>query len=387
MLFDPIQIRTLSLANRTVMSPMTRSRAVDNNTPNALMAEYYGQRATAGLIITEGTSPSPNGVGYPRIPGLYNAQHVAGWKLVTDAVHAKGGKIVVQLMHTGRVTHTDNLPAGAEVVAPTTAVCPGEMYTDKSGKQLPYSVPRAMTEADIQHAVDEYVQSAKLAIEAGFDGIELHAANGYLIEQFLNGNVNTRTDRYGDSAENRNRFALDVAKATAAAIGADKVGIRLSPYGVFNGTGTFEGVDAQYKSLVEGLSELKLLYLHVLDHSAMGAPKVPDAIKAALRAAFDGPFIAAGGFDHRSAETGARRQDSRPDRLRPPVPRQSGSGGTPEEGRADERDEDGLGLHAGPAGLHRLSDVEVTRRPRAGDAARMARSTPLARRAGLPALA
>lgn len=302
MLFDPIQIRKLSLANRTVMSPLTRSRAVEHNTPNALMAEYYAQRACAGLIITEGTSPSPNGLGYPRIPGLFNAAHVAGWKLVTEAVHAKGGKIVVQLMHTGRVTHVDNLPAGAEVVAPTTAVCPGEMYTDKSGGLQPYSVPRAMTEADIAHAVAEYAQSARLAIEAGFDGIELHAANGYLIEQFLNGNVNTRTDGYGGSPEGRNRFALEVARATTAAIGADKVGIRLSPYGVFNGTGSFADVDAQYTALAEALSGLGLLYLHVLDHSAMGAPAVPAGIKAALRKAFDGPFIAAGGFDHGSAE-------------------------------------------------------------------------------------
>jgi N-ethylmaleimide reductase len=302
MLFDPIRIRGLALSNRTVMSPMTRSRAVEHNTPNALMAEYYGQRATAGLIVTEGTSPSPNGLGYPRIPGLFNAQHVAGWRLVTDAVHAKGGRIVVQLMHTGRVTHIDNLPAGAEVLAPTSAVCPGEMYTDQSGGTQPHSVPRAMTEADIANAVGEYVQSATLAIDAGFDGIELHAANGYLIEQFLNGNVNTRTDGYGETAEGRNCFALEVARATTAAIGADKVGIRLSPYGVFNGTGSFEGVDAQFRALVDGLSGLGLLYIHVLDHSAMGAPAVPDEIKAALRHAFDGPFIAAGGFDHGSAE-------------------------------------------------------------------------------------
>jgi N-ethylmaleimide reductase len=301
MLFDPIQIRTLPLANRAVMSPMTRSRAVEANTPNALMAEYYGQRADAGLIVTEGTSPSPNGLGYARIPGLFNAQHVAGWKLVTDAVHAKGGKIVVQLMHTGRVTHVANLPAGGEIVAPTAAVCPGQMYTDSQGMQ-DHGVPRAMTEGDIAHAVAEYAQSARLAIDAGFDGIELHAANGYLIEQFLNPNVNTRTDRYGGSPENRNRFALEVARATTAAIGADKVGIRLSPYGVFNGTGPFPEVDAQYKALAEGLSGLGLLYVHVLDHSAMGAPAVPAQIKASLRQAFDGPFIAAGGFNHGSAE-------------------------------------------------------------------------------------
>ena len=301
MLFDPIQVRTLSLANRMVMSPMTRSRAVEANTPNALMAEYYAQRASAGLIVTEGTSPSPNGLGYARIPGLFNAEQVAGWKLVTDAVHAKGGKIVVQLMHTGRVTQAGNLPAGAEVVGPDARVCPGEMYTDANG-MLPHTAPRPMTEADIAHAVGEYAKSATLAIEAGFDGIELHAANGYLIEQFLNSNVNQRTDRYGGSPENRNRFALEVARATTAAIGADKVGIRLSPYGVFNGTGPFADVDAQYKALAEGLSGLGLLYVHVLDHSAMGAPAVPAEIKTALRAAFDGPFILAGGFDHGSAE-------------------------------------------------------------------------------------
>jgi N-ethylmaleimide reductase len=301
MLFDPIQIRTLQLANRTVMSPMTRSRAVDANTPNALMAEYYAQRASAGLIVTEGTSPSANGLGYARIPGLFNAEQAAGWKLVTDAVHAKGGKIVVQLMHTGRVTQVANLPAGAEVVGPDDRVCPGEMYVDGQGMK-PHTAPRPMTEADIATAVGEYATSARLAIEAGFDGIELHAANGYLIEQFLNPNVNRRTDGYGGTPDNRNRFALEVARATAAAIGADKVGIRLSPYGVFNGTGAFPEVEAQYKALVEGLSKLGLLYVHVLDHSAMGAPAVPTEIKAALRKAFDGPFIAAGGFDHGSAE-------------------------------------------------------------------------------------
>ena len=301
MLFDPTRIRNLSLANRTVMSPMTRSRAVEANTPNALMAEYYGQRATAGLIVTEGTSPSPNGLGYARIPGLFDAQQVAGWRLVTDAVHAQGGKIVVQLMHTGRVSHAANLPAGAEVVGPGPEACPGQMYTDSQGMQ-DHTAPRPMAEADIAKAVAEYAQSARLAIEAGFDGIELHAANGYLIEQFLNPNVNKRGDGYGGSPENRNRFALEVARATAEAIGADKVGIRLSPYGVFNGTGPFAEVDAQYKALVEGLSGLGLLYIHVLDHSAMGAPPVPAETKAALRQAFDGPFIAAGGFDHASAE-------------------------------------------------------------------------------------
>lgn len=301
MLFDSVQVRALTLRNRTVMAPMTRSRAVEANTPNALMATYYAQRASAGLIITEGTSPSPNGLGYARIPGLFNAAQVAGWKLVTDAVHAQGGKIVIQFMHTGRVTHVANLPAGAEVVGPVDGACPGEMYVDALGMQ-PHTPARAMTEADITHAVAEYAEAARLAIEAGFDGVELHAANGYLIEQFLNANVNTRTDGYGGSIAGRNRFALEVARATVAAIGAERVGIRLSPYGVFNGTGAFADVDAQYLALVQELSTLGLMYVHVLDHSAMGAPAVPAELKAALRAAFDGPFILAGGFDAASAE-------------------------------------------------------------------------------------
>lgn len=302
MLLEPLVTPSIQLANRTVMAPMTRSRAVDANTPNALMAEYYGQRVTAGLIIAEGTSPSPNGLGYPRIPGLFNDAQVRGWKVVTDAVHAKGGRIFVQLMHTGRVAHVANLPAGAEVLGPTANACPGEMHTDLQGMQ-PHSAPRAMTTTDIAHAVDEYAKSAQLAIEAGFDGVELHAANGYLIEQFLNANVNLRTDAYGGSIEGRNRFALEVARATAAAIGAHRVGIRLSPYGVFNSTGAFPDVEAQYLALTQELSELGLQYVHLLDHSAMGAPPVPAWLKSRLRAAFQGLFILAGGFDRASAES------------------------------------------------------------------------------------
>lgn len=302
MLFTPFTAASQSLRNRVVMAPMTRSRAVDHNTPNALMAEYYGQRTSAGLIITEGTSPSPNGLGYARIPGLFNEAQVQGWKLVTDAVHAKGGKIFVQLMHTGRVSQAANLPAGAEVVGPTAELCPGEMYTDTLGMQ-PHSTPRAMTESDIAHAVAEYARSAELAIQAGFDGVEVHAANGYLVEQFLNANVNHRTDAYGGSIAGRNRFALEVVRATVAAIGADRVGIRLSPYGVFNSTGAHPDTEAQVLALTEELSKLGILYLHVLDHSAMGAPPVPDALKLRLRAAFKGVFILAGGFDRVSAES------------------------------------------------------------------------------------
>ena len=301
MLFEPFVLRNAKLSNRAVMSPLTRSRAVENNNPNPLMATYYAQRASAGLIITEGTSPSPNGLGYARIPGLFNQAHVQGWKLVTNAVHAMGGKIVVQLMHTGRVSHRANLPAGAEVLGPSADPCPGEMWTDGQGS-LPHTAPRAMTEADIAAAIAEYANSARLAIEAGFDGIELHAANGYLLEQFLNANVNRRTDGYGGTPAARNRIVLEIARAAAREIGAERVGIRLSPHGAFNSTGTFAGVDEQYVALVKELSALGLMYIHVLDHSAIGAPAVPASLKADLRAAFNGPFILAGGFDKASAQ-------------------------------------------------------------------------------------
>jgi N-ethylmaleimide reductase len=300
LLLQPFNSRGLHLRNRTVMSPMTRSRAVDANVPNALMAEYYAQRASAGLIVTEGTSPSPNGL-FARIPGLFNDAQVRGWKLVTDVVHAIGGKIFVQLMHTGRVTHVASLPAGAEVVGPTGEVCPGQIYTDAHGMQ-PHSVPRAMTGRDIAHAVDEYARSARRAAEAGFDGVELHGANGYLIEEFLNPNVNKRTDPYGGSIANRNRFALEVARAVVAAIGAQHVGIRISPYGALNGTGAFAEVDEQYLALMQDLSRLGLLYVHLLDHSAFGAPAVPAELKAKVRKAFGGLMILAGGFDGASAE-------------------------------------------------------------------------------------
>lgn len=301
MLLTPLSTSKVEFRNRVVMAPMTRSRAEQGNIPGPLMVEYYQQRASAGLIITEGTSPSPNGLGYPRIPGLFNEAQMQGWKKVTEAVHARGGKIFVQLMHTGRVSHSHNLPAGAEVLGPMSGICPGEMFTDSDGL-LPHSSARAMTENDINQAVAEHVQSAQLAIEAGFDGVELHAANGYLIEQFLNANVNQRTDAYGGSIIARNHFALRIAKETAAAIGGNRVGIRLSPYGALNSTGGYPEVDAQYLALINELSVLQLLYVHVLDHSAMGAPAVPATFKNQLRQSFNGIFILAGGFDRTKAE-------------------------------------------------------------------------------------
>ncbi len=301
MLFAPVTLGPLTLQNRIVMSPMTRSRAVEENTANALMAEYYGQRASAGLIITEGIAPSPNGLGYARIPGLFRDRDVAGWKLTTDAVHAKGAKIFAQLMHTGRVSHIDNLPKGAEIVGASAKTAPGEMWTDTKQSQ-PFAAPRPLDEAGIASTIAEIVKASENAVKAGFDGVELHGANGYLIEQFLNANVNDRTDGYGGSAEKRNRFAIETVEAVAAAIGKDKVGIRLSPYGVFNGTGAFEGVDDQYAALVTELGKVGIAYIHLVDHSAMGAPKLPEGLNDRLKAAFGGTVILSGGYDKARAE-------------------------------------------------------------------------------------
>src|ERR1017187_8142901 len=285
MLFDHFDLRGLPPKNRMVMAPMTRNRATAAHVPTPLMRQYYEQRASFGLIVTEGTSPSADGLGYARIPGLFSAAQIAAWRPITDAVHANGGRIFAQLMHCGRASNVLTPPAGARVVGPTSTPLPEPIFTDANGLQ-PASPPHALTEAEIAVVVAEYAHAARSAIDAGFDGVELHAANGYLIEQFLNANVNRRSDGYGGSIEARNRFALEVARATADAIGADRVGMRLSPYGVFNSTGAFPELEAQYLALASELSRLGLLYLHVLDHSAMGAPPVPAEINLKLRSGF-----------------------------------------------------------------------------------------------------
>jgi N-ethylmaleimide reductase len=301
LLFSPCTLGALSLQNRVVMAPMTRSRA-HNGVPTDIMATYYAQRASAGLLITEGTAPAPEGLGYARIPGLYNAEQVAGWRAVTDAVHAEGGRIFVQLMHVGRVGHPANLPAGARLLAPSAVAAPGTMWTDTLGPQ-PHPVPEEMTEADIEGAIAAFVHSARLAIEAGFDGVELHGANGYLLEQFANAATNQRTDRWGHgSLEDRSRFVVAVARATAEAIGKERVGIRLSPYGVFNGTANDPQTDAFFTHLAGELGALGLVYLHIVDHSAMGAPPVPEALQVAMGAAFGGPVIRVGGYNRDRAE-------------------------------------------------------------------------------------
>ena len=294
-LFTPATLGKLQLKNRIAMAPMTRCRAT-GNVPNALMEKYYSLRTAAGLIITEGTSPSPNGLGYARIPGLFSPEQVAGWRKVTDAVHAAGGKIFVQLMHTGRVSHPANMAADAIILAPSALAAPGEMWTDSNGMQ-PYPVPTAMSDDDITTTIGEYATACKNAIDAGFDGVELHAANGYLIDQFLNTATNQRTDRWGGSVENRIRFAVEIAKAAAAQIGAERIGMRISPYGVFNGSVPDAQMDALYLRLIEGLNEIGLAYIHVVDHSSMGAPEVSPELKAKIRASFKGKYILSGGYD------------------------------------------------------------------------------------------
>ncbi len=299
-LLEKAPLGKVTLSNRIVMAPLTRSRAI-NNIPNDLMVEYYAQRASAGLLITEGTSPSPNGLGYARIPGLYNSEQVSGWRKVTNAVHERGGHIFIQLMHTGRVTHPANLPVGAAALAPSAVPLSGKMWTDTDGMQ-DFPLAREMTLAEVKGAISEYIKSAELAVEAGFDGVEIHAANGYLAEQFLNPAANQRKDIYGGSSENRMRFVLEVASGIAEKIGGDRVGIRVSPYGIFNDTGPFEGIDAFYGELAEKLSAIGLAYIHVVDHTAMGAPPVPSGVKKMIREHFKGTYILSGGYTADRAE-------------------------------------------------------------------------------------
>jgi N-ethylmaleimide reductase len=303
-LFSPFRLGRMSLPNRLVMSPMTRCRATPaTGLPTSIMAEYYAQRADAGLLVTEGTAPCADGLGYARTPGVYNVEQAQGWRLVTDAVHARGGHIAVQLMDCGRMAHPLNQPAGARMRAPSAIAAPGTMWTDQQQSQ-PYPVPAEMTDADIDAAIAGFVSAARLAVgEAGFDAVELHGANGYLIEQFLNTAANQRTDRWGGSVENRIRFPVEVATQVVAAIGADRVGIRLSPHSTTGGMRMDPHTDAVYMALVAALSALGILYVHVVDHSSMGAPPVPQSLLDTLRATFRGPLLQAGGFDVHRAES------------------------------------------------------------------------------------
>lgn len=262
-ILTPFKKNGLELKNHLVMAPMTRSRAL-NNIPNDLMAEYYGQRTGAGLIIAEGTAPMKDGVGYPRIPGIYSDGQIEGWKKVTDAVHKKGSKIFLQLMHCGRIAHEDNIPEGGKIMAPSAIKAEGEMYTDTKGLQ-DHTKPEAYTKEEVKKTIEGHIKAAENAIKAGFDGVEIHAAHGYLIEQFLNPHVNKRDDEYGGTVEKRARFVVEIVNGIAAAIGKEKTGIRLSPYNKFNDQPAYDKdeVHETYRYLTEKIADAGILYIHL----------------------------------------------------------------------------------------------------------------------------
>jgi N-ethylmaleimide reductase len=269
--------------------------------PNELMAEYYAQRSGAGLIITEGTSPSPNGLGYARIPGIFSSEQTEGWKLITNSVHSKSGKIFLQIMHTGRIGHKANLPEGSKIVAPSAIKAAGQMFTDSEGMQ-DHPVPEAFSADELQSTKNEFVTSAKNAITAGFDGVELHGANGYLLEQFLSPHSNQRDDEYGGNVRNRCRFVLETTAAVSEAIGKDRTAIRISPYGAFNDMAAYPETEETYKYLTSELSKLGIIYIHIVDHSSMGAPEVPRNIKQIIRGNFQNTVILSGGYTADTAE-------------------------------------------------------------------------------------
>ena len=296
-LLTPYSGGSLQLKNHIVMAPMTRSRAI-GNLPNALMAQYYSQRAGAGLIITEGTAPAPEALGYARMPGIFSDEQVGGWKTVTAAVHHNGGKIFSQLMHTGRIGHVANLPDGVGLVGVSAIPAVGKIPTDTLGMQ-DYSSSVTLTTDRVERVITSFVKAAGNALAAGFDGVELHAANGYLIVQFLNPNVNDRTDQYGGSIENRARFAVEVAEQVSAAIGRDKVGIRLTPNSTL---GDLQPYDADttretYIYLARQFNRIGLSYVHVGIN-----PAVPAATLSGIRKEFGGTLIHCNNFTAETAE-------------------------------------------------------------------------------------
>lgn len=304
-LLMPYKSQTLNLKNHLVMAPMTRSRAI-GNLPNALMAEYYRQRSGAGLIITEGTAPAPEALGYVRIPGIFTPEQVEGWKLTTTAVHEHNTRIFLQLMHTGRIGHEANLPAGVQVVGVSGIAAAGQMHTDTAGMQ-DYPVPVVLSTHGVEDVINGYVHAAENAIAAGFDGVELHAANGYLIEQFLNPNVNDRTDIYGGNIENRSRFAIEIAQRVADAIGKERVGIRLSPYSVLGDLQPYDAdtTEETYIHLSREFNRIGLAYIHI----SIG-PLVPAQTLAAIRTEFEGTLIYCNTFTPETAEAELKNGDA-----------------------------------------------------------------------------
>ncbi|KAA5606586.1 alkene reductase [Roseospira marina] len=298
-LFEPYRLGPLPLSNRIAMAPLTRNRAQAGLVPGPLTATYYAQRATAGLLIAEATQVSPQGQGYQDTPGLYTDAQVAGWRVVTDAVHAAGGRIFVQLWHVGRISHVSLQPGGAAPVAPS--AIRAEAKTFAGGAFVDVSEPRALEAEEIPGIVADFRQAAANAIAAGFDGVEIHAANGYLLDQFLKDGANQRTDAYGGSIANRTRLTLEVAEAVSAEIGAERTGIRIAPVTPANG---ISDSDPQplFEHLVEGLDALNLVYLHVIEGATGGARDIAPFDYAALRRRFRNTYIGNNGYDGAMAQ-------------------------------------------------------------------------------------
>ncbi|MBL8306816.1 MAG: alkene reductase [Rubrivivax sp.] len=302
-LFDPFRLGDIEVATRLVMAPLTRNRAGPGHVPTPLMAEYYAQRADpssgAGLLITEATPISQQGQGYADTPGLWTAEQVRGWRRVTDAVHARGGRIVVQLWHVGRISHVSLQPGGAAPVSSTARRAAGRTWL-RHGME-PVSEPRALRGDEIPGIVQDYARAASAAMDAGFDGVEVHGANGYLIEQFLRASVNDRSDEWGGSPENRRRFLLAVVEAVAAAIGAARTGLRLSPVTPANDAGADADAQSLYTGAAAALAPLGLAYLHVVEGATGGPRDVAPFDYAAMRSAFGGPWMVNNGYDRAMA--------------------------------------------------------------------------------------
>lgn len=298
-LFTPLQLGPIELRNRLVMAPLTRNRAGPGNVPGALNVEYYDQRASAGLIITEATQISPQGVGYPGTPGIHSPEQTAGWREVTKAVHAKGGRIFLQLWHVGRISHPSLQPNGALPVAPSAIKPDGEAVTYE-GMQS-YVTPRALETNEIPGLIADYRAAAQNALEAGFDGVEVHAANGYLLDQFLRDGSNKRQDAYGGSMENRARLMLEVTGAVTEVWGTGRVGVRLSPVNSFNSMSD-SNPDETFGYAVRQLNRFDLAYLHVIEADFAASANEEPYDKQALRNAFDGVYMANGGYDKLRAE-------------------------------------------------------------------------------------
>jgi N-ethylmaleimide reductase len=293
-LFQPVRLGAVEAPNRMLMAPMTRGRAEADGTPNALMATYYVQRATAGLLVTEATPVSRQGVGWVGAPGMYTDAHVAGWRKVTEAVHAAKGRIFLQLWHMGRVSHPD-FHGGALPVGPSAIAAQGETHTPLGKKA--YVTPRALETAEIAGIVKAFGDATRRARDAGFDGVEVHGANGYLVDQFLRDGSNHRTDGYGGSVENRTRFAVEVAQACVSAWAADRVGFRVSPRGAYNDMADRDPA-ATFGRLAERLSPLGLAYLHVMEGLPGSMMHTPgERVSPVLRKAFRGALVANGGYD------------------------------------------------------------------------------------------